>query len=304
MSDSFDPDAVYDLMISRTHQGISLNDIVGGGDPRREGASAVSVLSAQQLLTPSSRVLEIGAGCGRAAVALADVVTEGSYIGVDILPVLTDFCAEQITPHRPRFTFKTMLEGNPQYDHHVTGPGRVENIRRLDELGCDFDLVFAFSVFTHLQPAETLRMLQQARAVLRPGGRILLTTFLLDPFSRVAIQEGRAAYFTGVQGVADSASITDEFHGPNSAVAYELNYIGRLLTEAGFDALLGLRTGSWRAVDSPHFQDVIFAGSAPRLPAGFNGEEYLRRHVDVAQARVNAAHHYLTFGHREGRPLR
>jgi hypothetical protein len=40
------------------------------------------------------------------------------------------------------------------------------------------------------------------------------------------------------------------------------------------------------------------------LPPGFDGAAYLKANPDVAAAGVDAAEHWLNFGHREGRPLR
>jgi SAM-dependent methyltransferase len=43
-----------------------------------------------------------------------------------------------------------------------------------------FDFVFATSVFTHLLPDAGARYLVESRRVLRPGGRLFATWFLLD----------------------------------------------------------------------------------------------------------------------------
>jgi hypothetical protein len=46
-----------------------------------------------------------------------------------------------------------------------------------------------------------------------------------------------------------------------------------------------------------------FAPVPPKLPRGFNADAYLKANPDVAAAGVDAAEHWLAYGHREGRRI-
>jgi SAM-dependent methyltransferase len=298
-------DRIYDRMLKEELNGAVLNDIVGSGDPRVQGERAAALLASEGLVTSSSRVLEIGSGCGRAALALTNVLGSGRYVGVDIIPGLTRFCADHITAGWDNFTFRTLSESNPQYTDYLDAtPGDPLAIGDLSEVGGEYDVVFAFSVFTHLQPQETELMLTRAHALLAPTGSLLFTAFLLDPFSRLAIREGRAAYFNSVPDVDTAPCVTDEFNGPNSAVAYDTAFLSEILQKAGFTALRSVRAGTWRSGPGSDFQDVVVAGKSPELPAGFDPAGYLRLNPDVERAGMGAANHYLLYGRYEDRVWR
>lgn len=136
--------------------------LVGGNyDPRQflaNGATAAAAL--RETLAEAGRpfegfasVLDFGCGCGR--VIRHFLNTRGPRLhGTDYNPRLVGWCAR----HLPAADFKL----NPP-----AGP--------LPYPADSFDLVYSYSVFTHLsEPSQRLWM-DELRRVLRPGGLLYLT---------------------------------------------------------------------------------------------------------------------------------
>lgn len=102
-----------------------------------------------------SVVVELGCGCGRISRWLApDVVGgQGRFLGFDINGRMAAWCAANLAG---------------EYGHN----------RMLPPLACPAgtaDLLYAYSVFTHLREPTTIRWLEETARVLRPGGLALLT---------------------------------------------------------------------------------------------------------------------------------
>ena len=100
-------------------------------------------------------VVDLGCGCGRIARWLApDVVGgQGRFLGFDINPGMADWC-----------------EANLPGDY-----GRNQLLPPLASPDGAADLVYAYSVLTHLREATAVRWLEEIARILRPGGLALLT---------------------------------------------------------------------------------------------------------------------------------
>jgi SAM-dependent methyltransferase len=133
---------------------------------------AVGLLDAGSL-RPGDRVLDIGCGPGRIAADLTRHLPRGSYEGFDVVPESIAWCRRRITPRHPAFRFTLVDVDNPRCGRAAAGFG----FPYLDD---DFDLAFAVSVFTHLRPTESEAYLREEARVLRPGGRLVSTFFLLN----------------------------------------------------------------------------------------------------------------------------
>jgi arsenite methyltransferase len=115
-------------------------------------------------LVRGDSVLDIGCGTGLLAEHIADIVgPEGQVIGIDPLPLRIEIAREKI---RPNLRF----EVGDAYD--------LEGLR--DQT---FDAVVMNAVF-HWLPEKTQPLLEAAR-VLRPGGRIGISTQLKEHQSRL-----------------------------------------------------------------------------------------------------------------------
>jgi SAM-dependent methyltransferase len=128
-------------------------------------------------LGPDGRVLDIGCGPGRIAARLARFLDRGSYEGFDIDPRSIRWCQRRISPRHPNFRFQLADIRNAQYNPAGSQEARAYTFPYPDD---EFDLALAASVFTHMRPGETDRYVCEAARVLRPGGRLLATFFVLN----------------------------------------------------------------------------------------------------------------------------
>jgi len=168
-------------------------------------------------LQPSSSVLDIGCGPGRVAAPLTRYLdpATGSYEGFDVMPASIKWCTKAITSRHPNFRFQVADLHNAQYNPK----GRQRASEYVFPYGDEsFDVALAASLFTHLQPFEGQRYLDEARRVLRPGGHLLSTWFLTNDETEELLEQGLATtpgLFTAEAGpVKLTHSFTDERGNP------------------------------------------------------------------------------------------
>jgi SAM-dependent methyltransferase len=130
-------------------------------------------------LGPDDHVLDVGCGCGHVAVPLTRILSaRGGYAGFDVIRPLVEWCDRVITPRFPNFRFEHCDVANSAYN--LNGRLRPREYVFPYEAG-RFDIVFLGSVFTHMLPADVTHYVGEIARVLKPGGRILATYFLLKP---------------------------------------------------------------------------------------------------------------------------
>jgi SAM-dependent methyltransferase len=229
--------------------------LAAGGDFTAVGDRFLTHCRELAGLRPTDRVLEVGCGVGRIARPLATYLEPpGGYDGFDVVAPAVRWCQRHLTPRHPHFRFVHVDLRNGGYNPRGRLRAADFTFPYADNA---FDLVLLASVCTHLLPAEVAHYLAEAARVLRPGGRLLATFFLLndDALARMAGPDSRF-HFTH-EGPGYRATRPDR---PEAAVAYAEADVRRLLARAGLTLREPIAYGSWCGrADAREGQDMLVA---------------------------------------------
>lgn len=117
-----------------------------------QGDGHVAVLRHNGLMDGMA-VYDLGCGCGRTAQALYRSGWQGTYTGADVVPELLNELARQCPG------YSTVLNFSPT----IVAPDT------------SLDMVFHWSVFTHLYPSESYLYTVDTWRALKPGGRMVFS---------------------------------------------------------------------------------------------------------------------------------
>jgi SAM-dependent methyltransferase len=197
------------------------------------------------------RVLDVGCGIGRLALALTEFLEPpGRYEGFDIMPVGIRWC-QRITQAFPHFRFQLADVHSARYHPRGTVQAR-DYVFPYDN--DSFDLVVLSSVFSHMLPDDVTNYLTQIARVLRPGGRAVISCYLLNARSRAVLAPGRSALTFSHAGPGYWA----EFAGmPEAAIAYDEAWMRARHDACGL-AIVETFDGAW-STSRTQGQDLIIA---------------------------------------------
>ena len=105
--------------------------------------------SCDKSLTNYNSVLEFGCGNGRLIKHVINLLPEAKVFGSDVLKKCVDYC-------------KRRLPGGNFISNDIKPP--------IDFIDNQFDLIYTYSVFTHLTEKNHLAWLQEFARILKPGG--------------------------------------------------------------------------------------------------------------------------------------
>ncbi|KKM73870.1 hypothetical protein LCGC14_1406080 [marine sediment metagenome] len=203
-----------------------------------EGSSSEYVAYLKLLcnLKSGDSLLDIGCGCGLILAdtsgigGLLECIKPGSYAGMDINRDAVSWCERHLQGPRCLFIQLPFLDG-----------------KRLPGTDCSVDVVLAKSLFTHLLKEETISYLEEIKRLLKPGGRCLATFFLQDDKEFI----GKYTFRYRHKNVSYERDAK-----PRLAVAYEMNYLSKLIKRLGFshEVWYGTWRGNGRGLS---FQDII-----------------------------------------------
>jgi ubiquinone/menaquinone biosynthesis C-methylase UbiE len=120
-------------------------------------------------LKPGGYLIDVGCGSGRLAIPLSRTHT-GPYLGTDLVPDFLQYARENTNERRPDWRFEEV--------HGLTIP----------EQDGVADITCFFSVFTHLLHEQSYLYLEEAKRVLKPGGRVVFS-FLELPLHATIFQD-------------------------------------------------------------------------------------------------------------------
>ena len=206
-------------------------------------------------MKPDHRVLDVGCGFGRIAIPLTDYLTsKGSYVGFDIVPSGIEWCQKNITPQYSNFMFRHA----PVFNRHYNPTGSIAaRDYKFPLPSASLNFVFLTSVFTHMVPADVSNYMEEIARVLRPGGRCLITFFLLNGESR-PLMVGPGSTFDFRFAMDGFSAVNEKI--PEAAIAYSEDDIESLYKRCGLKIVPPVHYGSW--CGRKHFlsfQDIVVA---------------------------------------------
>lgn len=150
----------------------------------RSADVAAEVLVSRCGLSPDSRLLDIGCGQGRALIGvLRRLGRIAEYAGVDVHGPSIDWAREQLAPAVPGTAARFVLIDVANERYRPDGAALRTDGRTLPvpDAGAGhpgFDVVNAYSVFSHMRLADIAVYLAEIARVLASGGRVFVTAFV------------------------------------------------------------------------------------------------------------------------------
>jgi SAM-dependent methyltransferase len=230
---------------------------VTGGNFNAGGREFVEHLIRFGGLRPSDRVLDAGCGIGRIAMPLVPYLDDGSYEGFDVHQEAIRWCRDNITARAPHFRFKAVSVRSGWFNPWGKEAAEDLTFPYDDD---EFDFAFAVSLFTHLLAPATERYLAEIARVLKPGGRWLLTFFLIpeeghpEPSPEWPSPHdwpGAMRFNTEMNG----CRLLDPQH-PERAVAHEEAWLMPAIARSGL-TLRTVHPGYWPGRHGLSFQDML-----------------------------------------------
>lgn len=229
-------------------------NFVGTGDFENIGNEFLNHFRKIGQLKPTENVLDVGCGIGRMAIPLTEYLNEdGSYEGIDIVPMGIDWCQQNITPRFPNFRFQLADVFNGAYN--PSGKYNASSYRfPYDDQ--TFDFAFLTSVFTHLKQNDMENYLAEVARVLKVGGRAFMTFYLMNDEAKSLSKSGKARVTFEHQIGKFYCSNTRVVEG---AIAYPENDILQLCDRYGY-AAPDAHYGNWSGRDEfLSHQDILVA---------------------------------------------
>jgi SAM-dependent methyltransferase len=191
---------------------------------------------------PDDRVLDVGCGIGRVALHFAKFLGEhGRYDGFDTVRMGVDWCNARIARDR-RFRFVHVDVYNRQYNPEGLLDAASFTFPYED---ASFSLVYATSVLTHLLPDAAAQYLKEISRVLEPGGRSVVTFFIIndDSLRHMTTSGGLRFQPTG------EGYWTTQLNNPEAAVAFEEQAVLAMYDQAGLEIQTPICYGTWSGRD-------------------------------------------------------
>ena len=241
---------------------IPLVHLTGGPPEEFSASSAFHIATIRKFIgiSPDDHFLEIGCGIGRDTIPLTKILSpQGSYVGIDIIKPSIDFCQSSIAKGYKNFRF-FHLDVKDQL-HNPDGSSEMRD-HRLDIADSSIDKIIVWSVFTHMWEHDIRHYLSEFFRVLKPGGMVYATCFVLDDAIIAKARETNLTRF-GIRfehKVGEHCFINDPEH-PLGSIGYTKPAFNSMILDAGFekprDFALGAWSGFYSAAEAEDGQDGL-----------------------------------------------
>jgi SAM-dependent methyltransferase len=207
-------------------------------------------------------MLDIGSGMGRKTIPLLSYLDDTArYIGLDIDRDQVRWCSRNITPRNFRFTFIHVDLFNKFYNHSGAIPPSKFVLPFPDN---SFDVVSLWSVFTHMYPDDVAHYLAEIGRVLRPGGQLASSYYLINDDALAALKNGKTdlTLYPGDRYWTNNPNI------PEDLTALDEAWLRGAYAAAGLTIETVLRGGWTGAKVDPELvtmnrQDIVVARATP-----------------------------------------
>ena len=127
-------------------------------------------------VTKNSVVLDVGCGVGRLAIGLTQKLPGiKDYQGIDVSENAIRWCKKNISSGFPNFHFSKIDMKNELYNKE----GReVTSLIPLPFKSEEFDIIYLYSVFSHMRSKDVSYYLEEFRRIIKRDGKIFMTAFL------------------------------------------------------------------------------------------------------------------------------
>lgn len=207
-------------------------------------------------LASDSIVLELGCSHGRTMLALIGYLrAPGRYEGLDIVAEKIEFAQKHIHETFSEFNFTFANVYNPSYNQSADAiPADRFRFPYSDNT---FDVAFAASLFTHLQPPAVENYFRQTRRTLKKGGKCLFSFFVLDYFRGPGSGSWPGYEFNHPLPGFDGVAIRDRDQ-PENLIAYRSEKIRDFGQQAGL-SMTQIIAGDWSRTEKVivHEQDLV-----------------------------------------------
>jgi SAM-dependent methyltransferase len=169
-------------------------------------------------LTTRSALLDVGCGPGRLPTGILSALGEiACYRGVDVHEAMIRWCKQHISRTHPTFQFIHLDLYHPRYNRSGRTTLKESPLPFSPQ---SFDIIYLYSVFSHLPPQDLQASLRDFHRLLRLNGMLFFTAFVEDDVPDVT---------ENPQGYG-----TQKWKGPLHCVRYACRFLEELLTREGF----------------------------------------------------------------------
>ena len=158
--------------------------------------------------------MDIGCGPGRLPIGIISRIGElRAYRGIDVSGTPIEWCKKYIGEKYPTFQFIHINAKNERYNPDGSP------LERLPFPDKAFDIIYLYSVFSHMKPPDIKYYLSEFRRLLKPIGHIFLTAFVEKNVPEM--EENPPDY-------------KQQWKGALHCVRYEKKFFEKMLRDHGF----------------------------------------------------------------------
>lgn len=249
----------FDEVLSRRHKYVPPRGMIytgssiGSKEYIKQGLFQLNLLKEEIGLLPNDKILDIGSGIGRTAIALTSYLNaDGSYDGFDVVEKGVNWCNKGIGKDFSNFKFKYVPLFNDLYNTSKLKATEFE----FPYANNSFDKVFSISLFTHMQLDEIQHYFSEIARVVKPEGLCFSTFFLYDSHDEDDI--AKREHFSFPYKREGYRLMNDNVKSGNIAIHKDV--LRGMLKKANLECL-SITDGFWKSKifdgTKKEFQDIV-----------------------------------------------